>query len=164
MRVISMLVGIPESDQATIRDHFQGHARGRSRIIDAEHVSGAIFADYIDWRVEHPSDDIMTQLLNAEFEDENGESRRLTRDELLAYVNIVAAAGNETTRVLIGWMGKLLSEHPDQRRVARRGSVARYRTRSRRSSASSPTRCRTVATSRRTSSTTARWCRPGAAW
>ena len=29
-----------------------------------------MFADYIDWRAEHPSDDLMTQLLNAEFEDE----------------------------------------------------------------------------------------------
>ena len=59
----------------------------------------------------------MTQLLYAEFENEKGELRRLNRDELLAYVNIIAAAGNETTRVLIGWMGKLLSEYPDQRRL-----------------------------------------------
>jgi cytochrome P450 len=59
----------------------------------------------------------MTQLLNAEFEDDTGALRRLTRDELLAYVNIIAAAGNETTRVLIGFMGKLLSENPDQRRL-----------------------------------------------
>ena len=39
----------------------------------------------------------MSQLLNAEFEDENGTTRRLNRDELLAYVNIIAAAGNETS-------------------------------------------------------------------
>ena len=116
MRVISMLVGIPESDQETVRDHFQGQ-RADDKAFEAGSLSGAIFAEYIDWRVEHPSDDIMTQLLNAEFEDETGAPRRLTRDELLAYVNIVAAAGNETTRVLIGFMGKLLSENPDQRRL-----------------------------------------------
>ena len=29
-------------------------------------VTGEMFADYIDWRAEHPSDDIMTELLNAE--------------------------------------------------------------------------------------------------
>ena len=116
MRVISMLVGIPESDQATVRDHFQGQ-RADDENHDASALSGAIFADYIDWRVEHPSDDIMTQLLNAEFENEKGELRRLDRNELLAYVNIIAAAGNETTRILIGYMGKLLSEYPDQRRL-----------------------------------------------
>ena len=29
-----------------------------------------MFSDYIDWRVEHPSDDLMTQLINAEIEDD----------------------------------------------------------------------------------------------
>jgi cytochrome P450 len=58
----------------------------------------------------------MTELLNVEFEDETGVTRRLTRDELLLYVNVVAGAGNETTTRLIGWAGKVLAEHPDQRR------------------------------------------------
>ena len=58
----------------------------------------------------------MTELLQAEFEDVTGTRRRLTRAEVLNYVNLVAAAGNETTTRLIGWAGKLLAEHPDQRR------------------------------------------------
>ena len=116
MRVISMLVGIPEADQEQVRDHFLSQ-RESGDLESGGSLSGDIFAEYIDWRVEHPSDDIMSQLLFAEFVDEDGQTRRLTRDELLAYVNIVAAAGNETTRILIGWAGKLLSEHPDQRRL-----------------------------------------------
>ena len=40
-----------------------------------EVANGDMFADYVDWRVEHPSDDLMTVLLNAEFEDETGETR-----------------------------------------------------------------------------------------
>ena len=39
-------------------------------------VTGEMFAEYIDWRAEHPSDDLMTALLNAEFEDETGTVRR----------------------------------------------------------------------------------------
>src|SRR5204863_2930940 len=74
------------------------------------------FGEYIDWRAEHPSDDLMTELLSAEFEDENGVTRRLTRDEVLTYTFVVAGAGNETTTRLIGWAGKVLAEHPDQRR------------------------------------------------
>jgi cytochrome P450 len=31
-------------------------------------------------------------------------------------VSLLAAAGNETTARLIGWTGKVLAEHPDQRR------------------------------------------------
>jgi cytochrome P450 len=116
MRVIGMLVGIPEADQESVRDHFLAQ-RADPDSRDEHVLSGAIFADYVDWRVDHPSDDIMSHLLNAEFEDETGAMRQLSRDELLAYVNIVAAAGNETTRILIGWTTKLLAENPDQRRL-----------------------------------------------
>ena len=58
----------------------------------------------------------MTALLNVEFEDENGVTRKLTRDEVLHYTQVVAGAGNETTGRLIGWLAKVLAEHPDQRR------------------------------------------------
>jgi len=75
-----------------------------------------MFAQYIDWRAENPSDDLMTSLLNVEFEDQFGTLRRLTRREILAYVNILAGGGSETTVRLIGWTGKLLADHPDQRR------------------------------------------------
>ena len=57
----------------------------------------------------------MTELLNAEFEDVSGTVRGLTREEILNYVGLLAAAGNETTTRLIGWAGKVLAEHPDQR-------------------------------------------------
>jgi cytochrome P450 len=89
MRVISMLLGIPDEDKELVRDHFKRQRESENR--EDNVLSGGIFADYIDWRVEHPSDDIMTQLLYAEFEDETGATRRLSRDELLAYVNIIAA-------------------------------------------------------------------------
>ena len=75
------------------------------------------FAEYIDWRADHPSDDLMTELLNAEFEDETGATRTLSREEILGYVGLLAGAGNETTTRLIGWTGKVLAEHPDQRRM-----------------------------------------------
>jgi cytochrome P450 len=120
MRVIGMLLGIPEEDQEAIRDHSNETMRteaGKPMAVASEGFdSGEIFAQYIDWRRDNPSDDIMTELLNVEFEDETGTVRRLTRDELLLYVNVVAGAGNETTTRLIGWAGKVLAEHPDQRR------------------------------------------------
>jgi cytochrome P450 len=57
----------------------------------------------------------MTQLINAEFTDETGVVRTLTEQELLIFINIMATAGNETTNRTIGWMGKILGDHPDQR-------------------------------------------------
>ena len=121
MQVISALLGIPEDDQEMIRDHANAqlrteagkpmkHAEGGAMVL------GELFETYIDWRADHPSDDIMTELLNAEFVDETGTTRNLSRRELLTYLNVVAGAGNETTTRLIGWSAKVLAEHPDQRR------------------------------------------------
>ena len=123
MRTIGMLLGIPEADQEALRDHIDEGLRltdGAMPDLDTafgEGISaGNAFAEYIEWRATHPSDDLMTDLLNAEFEDETGTVRRLTREEVLNYVNLIAAAGNETTTRLIGWTGKVLADHPDQLR------------------------------------------------
>jgi len=121
MRTIGMLLGIPEEDQVQIRDRIDANMRldedgtPSQGGVEGSALDGSGFADYIDWRTEHPSDDLMTDLLNAEFEDETGTTRQLTREEVLNYVGLLAAAGNETTTRLIGWSGKVLAEHPDQR-------------------------------------------------
>jgi len=121
MRVIGMLLGVPEEDQQAARDFANAQMRteaGKPMNTTPESMlNGEFFGQYIDWRAEHPSDDIMTELLNVEFADETGTVRRLTRDELLTYVTVVSGAGNETTTRLIGWAGKVLAEHPDQRRA-----------------------------------------------
>lgn len=120
MRTIGYLLGIPEEGQESIRDHGGRQLtlkEGTFRPAKKEFFeqSYQMFSDYIDWRVDHPSDDLMTQLLNAEIED-NGATRRLTRVEVLQYTGMIAGAGNETTTRLIGFIGQLLAEHPDQRR------------------------------------------------
>ena len=120
-RTIGMLLGIPEADQDRIRQHIDDLLRldedgAPTLVAEYGSMQNELFADYIDWRAEHPSDDIMTELLQAEFEDIDGNRRRMTRDEVLNYVNLLAAAGNETTTRLIGWTGKVLAEHPDQLR------------------------------------------------
>ena len=121
MRTIGMLLGIPEQDQEALRDKIDEGLRlesGEMPEFDLDLAEGqaSAFADYIDWRAKHPSDDLMTELLQATFTDAEGVERNLTREEVLGYVNLIAAAGNETTTRLIGWTGKVLAEHPDQRR------------------------------------------------
>jgi cytochrome P450 len=121
MRVIGMLLGIPEHDQVAVRKRTDATLRtepGKPMDVrEGEVANGDMFAEYIEWRANHPSDDLMTQLLNAEFEDEHGERRTLTRHEVLTYTAVIAGAGNETTGRLIGWLAKVLAEHPDQRRA-----------------------------------------------
>lgn len=120
MRTIGYLLGIPEEGQQLIRD------RNNERLAVDRRPGGEVsptvfedaitmFAEYIEWRATHPSDDLMTELLNAHVEEQDGSSRPLERTEVLAYTAMIAGAGNETTTRLIGFMGQLLGEHPDQR-------------------------------------------------
>lgn len=119
MRTIGYLLGIPEQGQQLIRDTTNNAIdlkEGQFAVADnAFEESYLLFSDYIDWRAAHPSDDLMTQLLNAEVEDADG-MRKLTRTEVLTYTSMVAGAGNETTTRLIGFACQLLADHPDQRR------------------------------------------------
>src|SRR5262245_18226693 len=86
MRVIGMLRRIPEAAQEAIERAGEYGLRrepgkpsqraGRSLTVPT------FFGDYLDWRSRHPADDLMTDLLAVEFEDEAGEVRRRTRDEI----------------------------------------------------------------------------------
>ncbi|OBF92237.1 cytochrome [Mycobacterium sp. 852002-51152_SCH6134967] len=120
MRTIGYLLGIPEQGQQQIRDNTDasiGLKEGSFQSVSAATFENAyqLFADYIEWRAEHPSDDLMTQLLNAEVEDD-GQVRPLSRIEVMTYTSMIAGAGNETTTRLIGFIAQMLAEHPDQRR------------------------------------------------
>ena len=118
MRTIGMLVGIPDSDQPSVRAHAHAVLRnepGKPLPVKKDHYfDGNMFSDYLAWRTKNPSDDLITELLNVEFEDETGTTRRLSTEELLIFLAVVAGAGVETTGRLFGWMGKVLGENPDQ--------------------------------------------------
>ena len=122
MRTIGYLLGIPEEGQQLIRDRNDASISVSSSPEGGWEASPtlfedslALFADYIEWRAAHPSDDLMTELLNAQVEERDGTMRRLERTEVLAYTAVVAGAGNETTARLIGFMGELLGENRSQR-------------------------------------------------
>jgi cytochrome P450 len=119
MRVIGMLLGIPEEDQEELRDRIDAGLSLEDHEVSGldDAFSSSRFREYIEWRRKHPSDDLMTELLNARFVDDEGSERTLRDDELLSYIGLLAGAGNETTTRLIGWTGYLLDRFPDQRRL-----------------------------------------------
>jgi cytochrome P450 len=120
MRAIGMLIGIPESEQANVRDFAQGNLRNEPgvplKVTKERYFDSSFYADYVAWRKQNPSDDLITELLNVEFEDLDGSTRHLTTEEILVFLVQIAGAGVDTTAQLFGWMGKVLGEHADQRR------------------------------------------------
>ena len=169
MRVIGMLLGIPDDDHEAVRDRSNANMRtqaGKPMKITADAIQhlGDNYAAYIDWRSQHPSDDIMTELLTVEFEDETGTTRRLRRDELLTYINVVAVRGKRdhhqadrldgqgARRAPRTAAGAGRGRHADPRRD--RGTAALRVTRSSHARAMSPA----------TWSTTGGPCRPAPPW
>ncbi|WP_158923497.1 cytochrome P450 [Acidisphaera sp. S103] len=122
--VICELLGIPEEDQVRF---VTGSSTGaallnptppsRTELDDANRgslESGAYFEALFEQRRRDPRDDLVTQLVQAE---EAGD--RLTTAELRANVNLLFAAGHETTVNLIGNGFLSLLRHPEQWRLLR---------------------------------------------
>jgi len=63
-------------------------------------------------RAEHPQDDVITALANA-----NIDGEQLTPAELGSFFILLVVAGNETTRTAISHALNLLTHHPDQREL-----------------------------------------------
>ena len=63
-------------------------------------------------RLDNPTDDITSALMHAEV-----DGKRLSPQEFGSFMILLVAAGNETTRNAISHGMKLLTDHPDQRKI-----------------------------------------------
>lgn len=75
------------------------------------------FADQLELRRNTPQDDILTDLVNAQIDNDDAEgfdSAPLNIAEMLSIIQQLLVAGNQTTTHLLGEMLLLLDEHPEQ--------------------------------------------------
>ncbi|WP_037679675.1 cytochrome P450 [Streptomyces griseus] len=123
MRIICELFGVPEE----LRE-----VTGRliAAIMDTsdpspEHAAfvqeqiGTVLGALIAHKVEHPGDDMTTELIRVR--DEDGD--RLSDEELLYTLLLVIGAGFETTVNLIGNAVVALLRHPEQLAAVRSGEI-----------------------------------------
>jgi cytochrome P450 len=122
MDVIAALVGIPEE----FRD---GYRRAVERVLMRDPETGlplppepdaldthAMLLDLLEQRRREPREDLITVAAESEFEDLDGQRRRLTDGEVVAFIGLLATAGSETTVKLIGNCLVYLWRNPDQRK------------------------------------------------
>ena len=75
------------------------------------------FAEQIELRRLGPRDDILTNLLNAQIDDDDPDvtdKRQLDMPEMLSIVQQLLVAGNETTTKMLTEMVRLLADHPEE--------------------------------------------------
>jgi cytochrome P450 len=132
MDVISALLGIPEADRDAFRHRVDvGLSRdpetGRPPPEAAEWMAES--RDYVlgllrDRRAR-PREDLVSVLAEAEYDEPDGTRRSLADGEVTSFVNLLAAAGAETTAKLIGNLIVYLFRHPDQRKYVFEDAAAR---------------------------------------
>ena len=122
MDVISALLGIP----VELRDEFREgvdmmlQRDPETGLPPADAIQGVMrnrqhMIDLLTARRKQPQEDLISVMAQTEYEDLDGVKRKLTDDEVCAFVNLLAAAGYETTMKLIGNCIVYLWQHPDQR-------------------------------------------------
>jgi cytochrome P450 len=126
MAVICDLVGIPGPMHDTVREWsnlFLYREADKPEpppiALEARANLFAYLGELLAERKRTPRDDLMSLLIGAEV-NVDGETKRLTDPEIVSFINLLAAAGNETTTKLIGNSIVLLAQHPEQRALLAR--------------------------------------------
>ncbi len=121
--VISSLLGLPEEDQVEVRHiidrvfHIEpGVGMVNETSLNASGEVAAYVAKEIDKKREDPQDDLLSALVAAEIEGENGEVRRMTPQEAVEFAMLLYMAGTETVARFLGWAAVVLADNPDQRK------------------------------------------------
>jgi cytochrome P450 len=122
VEVISEIVGIPAGDRQQIR-HWTDKMLEREPddpFPSKEGIEAAIAAmtylqELVVDRRRDPRDDMITHLIEAEVEREDGTVERLDDLEVTRFVSLLTMAGAETVTKLVGNGVCALDEHPDQR-------------------------------------------------
>jgi cytochrome P450 len=122
MDVISAMLGIPDED----RERYRGYVE-RSLERDPEtglpppggieglHKARELMLALLTARRARPRNDLTSLLAETSYEDVDGRTKRLTDDEAVVFMGLLAAAGAETTTKLLGNCVVYLARNPDQR-------------------------------------------------
>ena len=77
----------------------------------------AMIPELMEMRRKDPQDDLLTGLVHAEIEEDDGTTRTLTLEEILAFMQLISSAGTETVARLLGFGVVTLQRFPDQRQL-----------------------------------------------
>jgi cytochrome P450 len=124
MMVIAEMLGLPLEPRTRLRE-LSDRMLDRSDATEDGTVSDAstdaiaeayvVLGEIVAEKEKHPGDDVATLLLTGTVPDHDGVERRLNRDQVVARLLELVAAGHETTAKLIANGVVALSWYPEQR-------------------------------------------------
>ncbi len=120
-RVISVMLGIPDSDRDRVRswsDDSLHRDPGETDMHRNQHFGrelAELIRGYIAQHRGAPRDDLISDLIEGELTDDAGRQRKLTGMEATSFIHLLAVAGNETLAKFVGWAGSTLARFPAER-------------------------------------------------
>jgi cytochrome P450 len=121
VEIISAMLGVPPGERQQIRLWTDGmlHRERDNPMITHEGLlaSGSLFEyilDLVRFKRRHPDEMLMSRLIDASYEDDDGVVHRLTDEDIASFVVLIAAAGSETETKLIGNGIVDFAKNPDQ--------------------------------------------------
>lgn len=121
MEVISTMLGVPEADRQQLRHWMDtGLERDNDSPIIPARAMEAIAASMQYWfsllpRLrQHGNDGLICALFDAEIEDDDGRTTRLSDGEIVGFCALIGAAGNETVTKLLANAAVLFARHPGE--------------------------------------------------
>jgi cytochrome P450 len=121
MEMIFTMLGVPEADRIGLRRHMDASLdRDRDTGNIPAHALAAMGAMMSYWdqlvadlRVQ-PNVGLISALLEAEIETDDGGRTRLTSGEIVGFCSLIGVAGNETVTKLLANAAVLFSRHPGE--------------------------------------------------
>ena len=121
VEVITTMLGVPAEHRQQIRhwvDRSLHREPGQIEIDEGgwEAITqiGIVYYDLIQQRREHPQDDMISGLIAAEVERDDGEKTRLDDVEIAGFAVLLGGAGAETVTKLVANAVVMFARHPDQ--------------------------------------------------
>lgn len=121
VEVITTMLGVPEEHRQQIRiwqDVALRRAPGQVRMskagLDAMAQTGMFYYDLIRQRRADPRDDMISALIAAEVDRDDGSRTRLDDIEIAGFCTLLGGAGAETVAKFVGIATVLFGRHPEQ--------------------------------------------------
>jgi cytochrome P450 len=121
VEVITRMLGVPPEHRQQVREWVDTSLHREPGQIEMDEAGweavkqvGMLYYSLIQERRAHPQDDMISQLIAAEVEREDGEKTRLEDVEIASFATLLGGAGAETVVKLIGNAIVLFARNPDQ--------------------------------------------------